>query len=143
MNRKIPTIQKKVKEMLVVICVSYTIVSVIIAVCNIIVGTQTSNLNQLMALMFTTIAVGVLYTYQLLSFLSPLLTITIQYILATGLVLLTVYITSFFEPVSPGGYKDLFVSFSAIYIAGAIVFYIATYCEIKKMNHLLDEIQNK
>ncbi len=143
MNKKVPTTKDKLKEMTLVICVSYTILSVIIAVVNTIGGTQTSNLNQLMALLFTIIAVGVLYTYQLLSFLSPLLTITVQYVLATGLALLVAFISSFFEPVSPGGYRDLFVSFSVIYVLGAIVFYIATYFEIKKMNQLLGEIQNK
>jgi len=143
MNREIPTIKKKWKEMLLTICVSYTIVSVVIAVVNTIGGTQTSNMNQLVALLFTGIAVGVLYTYQLLSFLSPLLTITIQYVIATGLALLVAFISSFFAPISPGGYKDIFISFSALYIVGAIVFYIFTYFEVKKMNHLLGEIQKR
>lgn len=141
MIEKIPTTKDKIKEMLVVICVSYTIVSMIISIANTIGGTQTSNLNQIMALIFTAIAVGVLYTYQLLSFLSPLLTITIQYIAATGLALLAAYITSFFDPIAPGGYMDLFISFSSIYVIGAIAFYIFTFVEIKKMNQLLQDIK--
>lgn len=141
MKKNIPTMKEKLKEMLVVICISYTIVSIVIAVTNTISGTQTNNMNQMMALVFTSIAVGVLYTYQMLSFLSPLLTITIQYLVATGLTLLVVYITSLFEPVAPGGYKDIFISFSSLYILGAMFFYVYTFIEIKKMNKLLDEIK--
>lgn len=141
MRGKIPTTKEKIKEMLIVICVSYTIVSMVIAIVNTIGGTQTNNLNQMMALIFTAISVGVLYTYQFLSFLSPLLTIVIQYIAAAGLVLLAAYITSFFDPITPGGYVDLFVSFSVIYLIGAIAFYIFSYFEIKKMNRLLQDIK--
>lgn len=64
-------------------------------------------------------------------------------VVATGLALLVAFISSFFDPISPGGYRDIFISFSALYVVGAIVFYIFAYFEVKKMNHLLEEIQKR
>lgn len=141
-NKTDKTLKNKLKEIAVVICVSYTIISVLIAIINTIGHAETNNFNTVLVLICTTIAVSVLYMYELFSSLSLLLTITIQYVLATGLTMLVMYVMSFIDPVSPGGYRDLFISFTVIYILGAIVFYIMTYLDTKKMNKLLSEIQN-
>lgn len=141
-NKTDKTLKNKLKEIAVVICVSYTVISVLIAIINTIGHVETNNFNTVLVLICTTIAVSVLYMYELFSSLSLLLTITIQYVLATGLTMLVMYVMSFIDPVSPGGYRDLFISFTAIYILGAIVFYIMTYLDTKKMNKLLSEIQN-
>lgn len=130
----------QIKEMVCVICVSYTIISIVSATLNAIAGTQTNNFNTVMMLVFTSISVCVLYMYKLFSAWSPLLVITLQYVLATGLAFFVVFLCSLVDEISPNGYRDLFLSFTALYILGAIVFYVWTYLDVKKMNKLLEDI---
>lgn len=130
----------QIKEMVCVICVSYTIISIVSATLNALAGTQTNNFNTVMMLVFTSISVCVLYMYKLFSAWSPLLVITLQYVLATGLAFFVVFLCSLVDEISPNGYRDLFLSFTALYILGAIVFYVWTYLDVKKMNKLLEDI---
>ncbi|MDO5155752.1 MAG: hypothetical protein Q4D51_07285 [Eubacteriales bacterium] len=130
----------QIKEIVCVICVSYTIISIVSATLNALAGTQTNNFNTVMMLVFTTISVCVLYMYKLFSAWSPLLVITLQYVLATGLAFFVVFLCSLVDEISPNGYRDLFLSFTVLYILGAIVFYVWTYFDVKKMNKLLEDI---
>lgn len=133
--------KSKWKEIALVICVSYTIISICAAIVNTIAGTQNNNFNTVMILVFTTISVGVLYLYKLFERFSPLLTITLQYLIALALSTIVLLITSLFDEISKDGYWDFFVSYTVFYAIGAIVFYVSTYLETKKMNELLKEIQ--
>ncbi len=45
------------------------------------------------------------------------------------------------DEISENGCRDFFVSFTVFYAIGAVVFYISTYLETKKMNELLKDIQ--
>lgn len=133
----------KLKEMLLVICVSYTLISLCAAVINTIMGTQNNNFNTVMMFVFTSISVGVLYLYKLFDRFSPLVTITIQYLVALALAMGVVRLVSLFDEVSPKGYWEFFVSFTVFYLIGAVWFYITTFLETRKMNQLIKEIQTE
>ena len=96
-----------------------------------------------MIFVFTVISVGVLYLYKLLDRFSPLVTITIQYLLALALSMGVVCFVSLFDEISPKGYWEFFVSFTVFYLLGAICFYITTFVETRKMNQLIKEIQTE
>lgn len=133
--------KNKWKELALVICVSYTILSMVAAIVNTIAGTQTSNANAIMMLILTTISVSVLYLYQFLDRFSPLFTITLQYLIALMLAGIALFIWNLFDKISGNGYLDFFVSFTVFYAIGAVIFYVMTYLETKKMNELLQDIQ--
>lgn len=133
--------KNKWKELALVICVSYTILSMVAAIVNTIAGSQTSNANAIMMLILTTISVSVLYLYQLLDRFSPLFTITLQYLIALMLAGIALFIWNLFDEISGNGYLDFFVSFTVFYAIGAVTFYVMTYLETKKMNELLQDIQ--
>lgn len=133
--------KNKWKELVLVICVSYTILSMVAAIVNTIAGSQTSNVNAIMMLILTTISVSVLYLYQLLDRFSPLFTITLQYLIALMLAGIALFIWNLFDEISGNGYLDFFVSFTVFYAIGAVIFYVMTYLETKKMNKLLQDIQ--
>ena len=133
--------KNKWKELALVICVSYTILSMVAAIVNTIAGTQTSNANAIMMLILTTISVSVLYLSQLLDRFSPLFTITLQYLVALMLAGIALFIWNLFDEISGNGYLDFFVSFTVFYAIGAVIFYVMTYLETKKMNELLQDIQ--
>lgn len=135
--------KNKVKEILLVICVSYTILSMIATAVNTIAGSQTSNLNSVMMLILTTISVSVLYLYYLLDRFSPLFTITLQYLIALAFAGIALFIWNLFDEISGDGYADFFISFTVFYVIGAAVFYVMTYFETKKMNELLRDIQTE
>lgn len=133
--------KNKWKEIALVICVSYTVLSVCAVVVNTIAGTQNNNFNTIMMLVFTAISVCVLYLYKLFDRFSPLLTITLQYLIALALATAVLLICGLFDEISENGCWDFFVSFTVFYAIGAVVFYISTYLETKKMNELLKDIQ--
>ena len=133
--------KNKWKELALVICVSYTVLSMVAAIVNTIAGTQASNANTVMMLILTTISVSVLYLYQLLDRFSPIFTITLQYLVALMLAGIALFTWNLFDEISRNGYLDFFVSFTVFYTIGAVVFYVMTYLETKKMNELLQDIQ--
>lgn len=115
---------------------------VIQKIVNVIAGAQNTNFNTFMMLIFTTISVCVLYLYKLLDQFSPLVTITLQYLIALAFAMAVLWISSLFDEISENGYRDFFVSFTVFYAIGAVVFYISTYLETKKMNAMLKDIQS-
>ena len=130
-------------EILLTICVSYTIISACGAIVNMLMGAETSNLNTLSILVFTSIAVLILYMHQLFERISPLLMIVIQYVIALGLVMLYVFLVGLVEPVAERGYRDIFISFTVPYVIGAVVYYISVFKQARQQDALLQEIKEK
>lgn len=128
-------------EIPITICVSYTILSLINTVSDLIKGRETNPANSLMVLLLSSIAVIVLSIHHLFDEWNPILMMIAQYVIAMGLVMLVVYLGSFIEPVSEGGYKDVFVSFTIPYIIGAVIYYIEVFRYAHKQNQLLQEIK--
>ncbi len=128
-------------EILLTICVSYTLISFGATIMNMLSGSETNNMNTISMLVFTSIAVLVLYTHQIFDEVSPLVVIVIQYGVAMGWVMLYVFIVGLFEPVAEGGYWDIFVSFTIPYVIGAIVYYISVFHQAHQQDALLQEIK--
>lgn len=131
----------KISELLITICVSYTIISIGATILNMLNGYETNNLNTIAMLVFTSIAVIILSLHRMFDRLSPLLMIVIQYLIALVLVMLFVFLVGLFSPVSEGGYQDIFVSFTVPYIIGAVIYYASVFYTARQQNHLLDEIK--
>ena len=130
-----------IKSYLLDLCCSYTIISVIGAIINIISGYQTNNANVVMMFIFCNIAVFVLSIHKFFEAFSPLAMIIIQYILALVLIFLVIFIASFIEPVSPRGWFEFFRSFTIPYIIGAALYYYKIFKETKEQDEMIKEIQ--
>ena len=133
-----------IKSYLLELCCSYTIVSVIGAIINMIFGYQTNNVNVVMMFIFCNIAVFVLSIHKLFDAFSPLAMIIIQYVIALGLCFLVIFIASLIiEPVSPRGWFEFFRSFTIPYIIGAALYYYRLWADAKKQQELIKEIQEQ
>ena len=131
-----------IKSYLLELCCSYTIVSVIGAIINMIFGYQTNNVNVVMMFIFCNIAVFVLSIHKLLDSFSPLAMIIIQYVIALVLCFLVIFIASLIiEPVSPRGWFEFFRSFTIPYIIGAAFYYYRVFKETKEQDEVIKEIQ--
>lgn len=129
------------KEILITICISYTIINIGGSIFEAIVSQNVSHCsNNIMMFIWSSIAVFVLSIHHLFDKWSPLAMILIQYVIALGLVFLTLFIGGIFEPVAKGGYRDAFLSFSIPYAIGAIVYYIEVFKSVRRQNRLLQEI---
>ena len=133
-----------IKSYLLELCCSYTIVSVIGAIINMIFGYQTNNVNVVMMFIFCNIAVFVLSIHKLFDAFSPLAMIIIQYVIALGLCFLVIFIASLIiEPVSPRGWFEFFRSFTIPYVIGAGLYYYRLYREAKDQDKMIKEIQKQ
>lgn len=131
----------KGREILITICISYTIINLGGSIFEAIINQNNSLcMNNIMMLIWTSIAVIVLSIHHLFDEWSPLAMILIQYVIALSLVFLTLFIGGFFEPVAKGGYKDAFLSFTIPYVIGGIIYYIGVFQSVRKQNQLLQDI---
>lgn len=69
--------------------------------------------------------------------------IIIQYMIAMGLVFLSIFLISLFSEIHVDAYKDAFTSFTWPYIIGAGFYYISLFRSAARQNKLLSEIQEK
>lgn len=131
-------------EIPIAICISYTILSIVNALLCLMNGRESSsNVNAVMMLFYCSIAVLVLSIHHLFDVWPPVVMILIQYVMAMGLVFLSVYIGSFFDEVSEDGYRDIFVSFTIPYFIGSAVYYISLFRSAKRQDKLLQEINER
>lgn len=72
---------------------------------------------------------------------SPLSVIILQYAAAIMCALLLTWLTGFWEPISPHGYRDMIISFSVPYFIGAVIYNIKLKKEIKGQNEELQIIK--
>lgn len=91
-------------------------------------------------LLFTSIAILVLSLHHLFDEWPPAVMIAVQYIIAIGLVFLTVCLFSFFEEIGENGYRDILLNFTIPYIIGGMVYYISLFLSVKIQNNLLAQI---
>ncbi len=132
-----------IKEYLLELCCSYTVISVLGAVVNILAGTQTNNANVIIMFVFCAIAVFVLSLHKLLTRFSPLMMILIQFVVSLALCSAVVFILSLIEPVSPRGWFEFIRSFVIVYILGAGYYYYRLFKDTKKQSDLITELQKK
>lgn len=134
----------RTKQFLIELCYVYTIVSVGGAIVNIIMGTQTNNLNVLVMFATCAIATFILYLHRFFDGISPLVMIFVQYLVACGLIGLMLYLLSVFvEPITLRGWFEYYRSFTIPYIFLAGLYYYRVFSETKKQDELIQEIQQK
>ena len=133
------------KLTLVVICVSYTIVSLVGGVINLITWPESGKYfgNTVMMFVWSTIAVLVIFSHAWFEQYSPLAVIIVQYIVAQGLVFLMLAVSGFFTEIHLRNYWEAFRSFVIPYAIGAAIYYISNYLGAKKSNKMLQEIKAK
>ena len=133
-----------IKSYLLDLCCSYTIISVLGALVNLLFSFETNNANVVMMFIFCNIAVFVLSIHKFFDKLSPLAMIIIQYVIAVALCSIAIYFATFFVgPVSLRGWYELFRSFTIPYVIGAGLYYYRLWLDVKKQQELLKEIQEK
>ncbi|MGG7177675.1 DUF6608 family protein [Clostridium paraputrificum] len=64
-----------------------------------------------------------------------------MYLLAIGMVFLSIFILGLFVDISPNDYKDGFITFTIHYVIGLIIFYINLWKYINKNNEYLKLIR--
>ena len=136
--------REKIKEFLLELCCVYTIISVTGAVTNLILGTETNNLNTLVMFITCTVATFVLFLHKLFDRFSPLFMIIAQYVIAcaaVGLILLIISVT--ISSISPKGWFEFYRSFTIPYIFFAAFYYYRVFSETKKQDVLIRQIQEK
>ncbi len=135
--------KKKFGHFFLELCCSYTLVSVIGAVVNIIGGTETNNINVIMMFVFCVIACIVLNLHKLFDSFSPLLMIVVQYMIAVALVFgaVNVFRLILQETLTRKNWFELFRSFTIPYFIGAGLYYYGIYSEAKAQNRIIKELQ--
>ncbi len=63
-----------------------------------------------------------------------------QYLVTIGIVCLAIRIGQEFTDFAPTAYKDMIISVTIPFVAGAIVYYAVFFYEIKKANRLIEEM---
>lgn len=136
--------KKWIHEVLLTTCVSYTLISVATGFINAMGnGEWQFYANLLMMLVWTGVAVSVLYAHTLFEGWPPVLVMAVQYVIAMGLVFLITCITHLFAEPHPTWARDVFRSFTIPYVIGAAAFYMETFSKAKKADHLLQQIKRQ
>ncbi len=135
--------REKVITFLLELCCVYTLVSVGGAIANMILGTETNNLNVLVMFMTCFIGTLVLNLHKLFDGVSPLLMIIVQYLAACVLCAVMILIVGFIEgeSVSPKGWYEFYRSFTIPYVILAGYYYYRVFSDTKKQDDLIKEIQ--
>lgn len=133
------------RNIIPVICITYTVVSIVLTSYEIIVRGEMNptQLNMLLFLILSILGVGVLSQHHRLERFSPPTMIIIQYLIAIAIILTLLWIASFFVDIHPDGYRDMTLSFSIPYFIGAIIYYVCLRLEVRKQNKLLDNIKGE
>ena len=133
--------KKYISNLALMICVSYTMVSVSGTIFNILFGGQTNNMNELLIFAICVIASVVLSLHGLFESVSPLAMVVIQYLVACALIAVLVLIISCFDTITPRGWFELYRSFTIPYIILAGIYYYSVFADTKKKDSLIKDIQ--
>lgn len=131
------------KNLALMIFMSYTVVSVSAAIINIVFGGQTNNMNELMMFAICVMASVVLSLHGLFDRVSPLAMIVIQYLLACALIAVMLLIVSRFDTITLQGCLDLYRSFTIPYVILAGVYYYSVFADTKKKDNLIKDLQKR
>ena len=131
------------KNFISIVCIFFTLIT-----CGKLLAEKLSNFTDKYYTdnIFTILAFSVLITlilsvhYYLQKF--PFLLVFIcQYIVTVGIVFLCIWIHGLFSTNAPTAYLDMFWSITIPFFAGAIVYYICFFYQIKKANKILEKLQ--
>lgn len=97
--------------------------------------------NLLVMFVLSTVATFVLSQYYRFQKYPLLAVMIVQYLVLIGGVMLFTWISGFFAPLHEDGYRDMFLSFSIPYAIGVVVYYMALFHEVRKVNGVLRKIR--
>lgn len=131
------------KNVVPIICVTYTVVSIVLTTFEIIVKGEMNptQLNIFLFLLLSILGIGVLSQHYRLERFSPLTMMIIQYLIAVAIIFISLKTASCFVDIHPDGYRDMTVSFSIPYFIGAVIYYICLRLEVRKQNRILEKIK--
>ncbi|WP_026526106.1 DUF6608 family protein [Butyrivibrio sp. VCD2006] len=135
--------KKYFSNLALMISISYTMVSVSATVCNIMLGGQTNNMNELLMFAICIIASVVLSMHGLFDSVSPLLMMVIQYLVACALIAVLLLIISRFDTITPRGWFELYRSFTIPYIILAGIYYYSVFADARKKESLIKDLQKQ
>ena len=131
------------KNIVPVVCMTYTFISMILTLLEVITKGKVNptQLNMFLCLLLSILGVLVLSQHFRLERFSPLAMVTIQYVAAVAIILISLKAASYVTDVHPDGYRDMILSFSIPYFIGAVVYYISLMLEVRKQNRILEKIK--
>lgn len=134
--------KKWIRDVLLTTCTSYTVLSIVLGYINATAGGEWKFYSNLvMMLVWTGIAVAVLYSHTLFDRWPPIVVMLVQYIIAMGLVFLVMWIVSLFSEMHPLWAWYVFRSFTIPYVIGAAAFYVETFRRARKADDLLQRLR--
>lgn len=111
-----------IKKKFSIICITFTVITIISSALNLVKGnTMDSNLHLLSRFVLCLIAIGSLFIFEWLKNKPIYFVQMVHYACSLALVLIFVWSTQIIEPLSKNAYRDVFLNYTAIYIAFAIV----------------------
>jgi len=111
-----------VKNKFSTICIMFTVITIISSVFNLVTGnTIDTHLHLLARFVLCSLGIGSLFIFELLKNKSIYFVQIVHYFCSLGLVLIFVCSTQIVEPLSKNAYRDVFLNYTAVYIAFAIV----------------------
>lgn len=131
------------KNIVSVVCITYTSISITLAVLEVIAKGKMNptQLNMFLCLLLSILGVLILSQHYRLERFSPLAMVIIQYVVAVAVILISLKAASYITDVHPSGYRDMILSFSIPYFIGAVVYYISLMLEVRKQNRILEKIK--
>lgn len=131
------------KNVIPVICITYTLVSVSLNTLEILVNKaiNPTQLNLFLSLIFSILGVGVLSQHYRLERFSPVTMLLIQYLSAIAVIFISTKTAACFVEIHPNGLRDLIFSFSIPYAIGAVIYYISLWLEVRRQNQIIRKIK--
>jgi len=133
------------KNFIPIVCCVYTIISLGKLIFEAIIKKNDpfyfQNFISILVISFVATAVLAVH-YYLLEYPLPLVILG-QYFVLIGLIFLAIWIGGHITDISPSAYHDMFWSFTIPYVFLATIYYLNFYAEVKKANHILNEIKEK
>ena len=131
------------KNFISIVCIFFTLIT-----CGKLLAEKLSNFtdkyytdNIFTILAFSVLITLILSVHYYLQKFPFLLVFAGQYIVTVGIVFLCIWIHGLLSVNAPTAYLDMFWSITIPFFAGAIVYYICFFYQIKKANKILEQLQ--
>ena len=128
-----------------IVCISFTLI-----VCGKLLLEQALEFtdryytqNIFMCLLFSVLITFILSLHYYLRNLPFLPVLIGQYLLTIGLTVLGIWVAGHFTEEAPTAYRDMIISVTVPFVAGAVVYYILFFRQIRKANAVLEELNRE
>jgi len=113
------------RNALILICVVYTLLTVISSIYGLAVGRTTdTHVHLLLRFLITSIGIGSILIFNLFPRWNLAGIFALHYSVTMGLILLVIWASGFFIELHPDAYRDIFLNFTPVYILVALGFLI-------------------